>query len=122
MGGMRCRNKEIAGSDAVKNLIKSQIYLILTGMQELQKNEHYKVVKVEFPAGTNTSRHIATSDAFVIVESGDALLVYEGETHELGSGSYESIPAFEPHLLKVISDFKAYIILANDAEINYAVQ
>ncbi|GAB2977522.1 hypothetical protein GCM10027049_10850 [Mucilaginibacter puniceus] len=91
-------------------------------MQEIEKNEHYKVVKIEFPAGMNMPRHSATSDAFLIVETGEALLVYKGDTYELASGAYQTIPAFEPHLLKVISDFKAYIILAKDAEINYAVQ
>lgn len=91
-------------------------------MQELQKNEHYKVVKVEFPAGTHMPRHFATSEAFVIVESGEALLIYKGDTYELGPGSSEAIPAHEPHLLKVISDFKAFIILASDAEIHYVAE
>lgn len=91
-------------------------------MHELLKNENYKVVKVEFAAGTNMPRHLATSEAFVIVESGEALLVYKGETNELGPGSTEAIPANEPHLLKVTSDFKAFIILANNAEIHYVVE
>lgn len=39
-------------------------------MKELETNDHYKVLKVELPAGTNMPRHFATSDAFVIVESG----------------------------------------------------
>jgi quercetin dioxygenase-like cupin family protein len=91
-------------------------------MKEIVKNEKYKVIKVEFAAGTNMPRHLATSEAFVIVESGEALLVYKGETYELGPGSSEAIPTHEPHLLKVISDFKAFIILANDAEISYVVE
>ncbi len=91
-------------------------------MEELLKNEQYKVVKVEFSAGTHMPRHFATSEAFVIVESGEALLIYKGDTYELGPGSSEAIPAHEPHLLKVISDFKAFIILANDAEIHYVAE
>jgi quercetin dioxygenase-like cupin family protein len=91
-------------------------------MKELLKNEKYKVVKVEFEAGTHMPRHLATSEAFVIVESGEALLIYKGDTYELGAGSSKAIPAHEPHLLKVISDFKAFIILANDAEIRYVVE
>lgn len=90
-------------------------------MQELQINTHYKVIKVEFTAGTNMPRHCATSDAFVIVECGSALLIYKGETLELMPGSTISIPANEPHLLKIIEDFRAYIILAGDAAIHYAV-
>ncbi|HEY9364352.1 MAG TPA: cupin domain-containing protein, partial [Chitinophagaceae bacterium] len=70
---------------------------------------------------TNMPRHFATSDAFVIVESGNALLIYKGETCELKKGTSLSIPAHEPHILKVIEDFKAYIILGSDALITYAV-
>ena len=81
-------------------------------MLEPQKNEHYKEVKVELAAGVNMPSHVATTDVFVIVESGDALVIHKGETCELGPGSNEAIPAHEPHLLKVISDFKAFIILA----------
>lgn len=88
-------------------------------MQELLKNEHYKVIKVEFAAGTNMPRHLATSDAFVIVERGSALLIYKGETLELIPGSTVSIQANEQHLLKIIEDFRAYIILAGDAAIHY---
>lgn len=87
-------------------------------MKELQTNDHYKVVKVELPAGANMPRHFVTSDAFIIVESGNALLIYKGEVHELKPGSNLSIPANESHLLKIITDFKAFIILANDALIS----
>lgn len=90
-------------------------------MQELLKNDHYKVVRVELPAGASMPRHFVTSDAFVMVESGSALLICKGETCELVGGSNLSIPALEPHLLKVITNFKAFIVLANDAVITYPV-
>lgn len=88
-------------------------------MQELQTNSHYKVVKIDLPAGTNMPRHFATSDAYVIVESGNALLICKGETNELIQGSHLSIPAYEQHILKVIAHFKAYIVLSSDAVITY---
>jgi quercetin dioxygenase-like cupin family protein len=90
-------------------------------MQELQKNDHYKIIGIEISAGTNMPRHFTTSDAYVIVESGNALLIYKSETSELKKGMSLSIPSHEPHLLKVIEDFKAYIVLANDAVITYSV-
>ncbi|MEO6849124.1 MAG: cupin domain-containing protein [Mucilaginibacter sp.] len=90
-------------------------------MQELQKNDHYKIIAVELSAGTNMPRHVSTSDAYIIVESGNALLIYRGETYELTPGSNMSIPSHEPHILKVIEDFKAYLVLANDAMITYSV-
>lgn len=90
-------------------------------MKELEKNDHYKVLKVELPAGTNMPRHFATSDVFVIVESGNALLICKGETSELVQGSSMSIPSHEPHILKVVQDFKALIVMAGDAVITYSV-
>lgn len=88
-------------------------------MKELLKNEHYKVIKVEFAAGTNMPRHLATPDAFVIVERGSALLIYKGETLDLMPGATVSIQANEQHMLKIIDDFSAYIILAGDAAIHF---
>jgi quercetin dioxygenase-like cupin family protein len=66
-------------------------------------------------------RHLATSDAYIIVESGNALLVFKGETFELNPGSNMVIPSREPHLLKVIRDFKAFVVLAKDAVIDFSI-
>ena len=88
-------------------------------MQQLQVNDHFKVLKVELKAGVNMPRHFATSDAFLIVESGSALLIYSGERHELNKGDNICIPASEQHILKIIEDFKAYVVLASDAQIKY---
>lgn len=90
-------------------------------MKEVEKNDHYKIVTVELLARTNMPRHLATSDAFIIVESGSALLIFKGETYELSQGSNMTIPSREPHLLKVIRDFKAFVVLAKDAVIDFAV-
>ena len=90
-------------------------------MKELEKNEHYKILTVELAAGTSMPRHLATSDAYIIVESGDALLIFKGETYELSPGSNMSIPSREPHLLKVIRDFKAFVVLAKDAVIDFSI-
>jgi len=88
-------------------------------MKQLQTNEHFQVVKIEFAAGANMKRHIATSDAYLIVEDGNALLIYAGETYELSKGETFLIPANEQHMLKIIDDFKAWIVLASTAQIKY---
>jgi quercetin dioxygenase-like cupin family protein len=87
-------------------------------MKQIESNDHYKILKVEILAGGNMPRHFATSDAFIMVESGNALLVCKGETCELKRGSTVSIPSHEPHLLKVIEDFRAFVVLASNATIN----
>lgn len=88
-------------------------------MQKLIAHNHYKVIKVEFPAGENMPRHIATSDAFLIVESGSALLIYRHETYELKRGDNFWIAANEQHLLRPIEDFSGYLVLSYDAKIEY---
>ena len=88
-------------------------------MKPIQITDHYKVIQVELAAGHSLPRHIATSDAFLIVESGTALLIFSGETFELSKGMNLPIPANEQHMLKIIDDFKGYIILANEARIQY---
>lgn len=90
-------------------------------MKEIEKNDHYKIVAVELQAGTNMPKHLATSDAYIFVESGDALLIFKGETYELTPGSNMSIPSHEPHLLKVIRDFKAFVVLAKDAIVDFSI-
>jgi len=89
-------------------------------MKPLQITDHYQVVKVELAAGCSMPRHVATSDAFVIVESGKALLIFAGETYELSKGVNMPIPANEQHMLKILEDFKAYIVLANTAGIQFS--
>jgi len=46
-------------------------------------------------------------------------LIYAGETRELSAGMVALIPANEQHMLKIIQDFKAFIILEKDALIKY---
>ena len=88
-------------------------------MKQLQANQNFQVVKIELSSGANMKRHIATSEACLLVEEGSALLIYAGETYELNKGETFIIPANEQHLLRIINDFKAWIILENGAEIRY---
>jgi quercetin dioxygenase-like cupin family protein len=88
-------------------------------MKQLHITDHYKVVEVDFAAGHSMPRHVATSDAFLIVESGKALLIFEKETVELSQGTTQPIPANEEHMLKIIDDFKGYIVMANESKVNF---
>lgn len=88
-------------------------------MKQLQTNPNFQVVKIELSADASMKRHIATCDACLLVEEGSALLIYAGETYELNKGETFLIPANEQHMLRIINDFKAWIVLANGAEIRY---
>lgn len=89
-------------------------------MENLVENRAVKIIPVSYAAGTNMARHVATCDAYLIAEEGNALLIYANEQCEVSKGSFIMIPANEEHLLKVIEDFKGFIILEYDGVINFA--
>jgi quercetin dioxygenase-like cupin family protein len=88
-------------------------------MEKLKSDKDLQIVDLKLAAGVNMPRHIATCDACLVVEEGKALLIYAGETRELSPGVVTLIPANEQHMLKIIEDFKAFIILEKDALIKY---
>jgi len=88
-------------------------------MKELLKTSGYKITQIEFAAGTQMPRHSADHDAYLVVETGNALLIFKEEKFELETGSFLKIPANEQHILKVIKDFKAILILGIESSITY---
>jgi quercetin dioxygenase-like cupin family protein len=89
-------------------------------MENLREDKAVKIIQVAYAAGTNMPRHVATCDAYLIAEEGNALLIYAGEQREVNEGSFAMIPANEEHLLKVIRNFKGFIVLQQDGVINFA--
>lgn len=83
----------------------------------LHSGEHYKILKAEIPGGSRMPTHYATSEAFIIVISGTAEIIFSDQEVHLQTGSSFLIPARKPHTLNVIEDFKACIILAPAASI-----
>ena len=88
-------------------------------MDQLHSNNDFKILSVELPSGKIMPRHYATSDAFIIVNFGLALLILKNETVELKQGVTFAIPALEPHILKIVENFNAYIVMASNAEIKF---
>lgn len=88
-------------------------------MENLKEDNAVKIVQVAYAAGTNMRRHIATCDAYLIAEEGNALLIYADERIEVNQGNFAMIPANEEHLLKVIQDFKGFIVLKQDGVITF---
>ena len=88
-------------------------------MENLEEDNAVKIVQIAYAAGTNMRRHIATCDAYLIAEEGNALLIYADERVEVNQGNFAMIPANEEHLLKVIRDFKGFIVLQQDGVITF---
>lgn len=88
-------------------------------MNQLYNNKQYKIIALELPAGKLMPRHYATSDAFIIVIYGLASLIMGNQTVELKQGSTFLIPANQAHILEIIENFKANIVMASHAEIKF---
>lgn len=88
-------------------------------MEEIHSNAVYKVMQVTLPAGKIMPRHFASSDAFIIVEKGEAKLSLSTKVEILKPGTSFPIPAKEPHTLQILADFKAFVVLAANANIQF---
>ncbi|GEO05038.1 hypothetical protein AAE02nite_27020 [Adhaeribacter aerolatus] len=88
-------------------------------MEEIHKNASYKILQITLPAGKIMPRHYATSDAFIMVVSGEARLSLTTKEQILQPGATFPIPAREPHTLEILSDFRAFVVLAADANIEF---
>nr|WP_067054049.1 cupin domain-containing protein [Mucilaginibacter sp. L294] len=86
---------------------------------EIWEKGNVQVVRIELAAGANMQRHVATANAYLIVEEGSALLIYKEESYELKTGSIILIPANVQHMLKAVEAIKALIILDDNATIRY---
>ena len=92
------------------------------GMKLLTENLAYKVLQVSLAAGEEMSRHFATSEAFIIVEKGEAVVLFTDQEVQLQAGSTLAIPATKPHTLVVKQDFRANVILAGGSKIMFSDQ
>ena len=88
-------------------------------MEEIHKNAVYKVLQVNLPKGQIMPRHFASSDAFIIVEKGEAKLNLPTKSVTLLAGNSFAIPAKAPHTLEILADFRAHVILAADAYVQF---
>jgi quercetin dioxygenase-like cupin family protein len=88
-------------------------------MNKLFGNAHYKVMNVLLNSGESMPLHRATSDAFLIINTGAGKLIFSDNEIELKEGSTISIPANKIHKLEVTTAFEAYVIFSADGEIQF---
>ena len=89
------------------------------GIENVPSDGNHLILKAEFSAGKAMPEHYATCDAFVIMTKGKIVITIEGQKNEVSTGEIFKIPANKTHILEVIDDFKAYIIMKPDGEIKY---
>lgn len=74
-------------------------------------------MKVILAQGQHMPRHFASSDAFLIIEKGQAQLSLPDKEVMLVQGTTFQVPAGVPHTLQVLADFEAFVVLAANANI-----
>jgi quercetin dioxygenase-like cupin family protein len=85
----------------------------------LKFGNSFKTLQINGLAGTQMPEHHSTKEAVIVVQEGQALLKMGDSNHKLRKGSVFIIPAANNHSLKIIEDFKAVAIMANNSEINF---
>lgn len=63
------------------------------------------------------ANHISTGDAVIIVEEGSGVLIMSGKEEQLQKGDFAIIHKNRQHSLKVQLDFRAKIVMSNNANI-----
>ncbi len=86
-------------------------------MKEIHANASYKVLSVSLGKGEGMPLHHASSDAFLVIRVGKAVLKLREREVVLEPGDTMVIPANEPHSLHVLEDFAASVVLASGAHI-----
>ncbi len=89
------------------------------GIARIYKNEGCQVMKAEIKKGSRMPVHYATSEAFVMVAKGCGEIIYSNSEQKLEPGMYIHIPRAKPHVLKIEKDFEAYIIIDEDASLEF---
>lgn len=88
-------------------------------MKEIHWNNAYKVLHVTLNKGEEMPHHFASSHAFLIVGNGKGKLQLPDREVALEAGTTLHIPAKAPHSLQVLEDFRSFVVLSADAQIEF---
>lgn len=80
------------------------------GKTELYKDERYHLMLLNIPEGEELKPHTSKTDAFCLVQKGEAEFNLEGVHSHLKKGDLFSFKARQEHSLKALSDFSMLII------------
>lgn len=86
-------------------------------IEQIFSDSYRTILKATVPTGTVVPSHHATSDAFLIVSRGEAILNFQVRQITLKEGTTFLIPESREHTLQVVDDLVAYIVLAGGGKI-----
>jgi len=88
-------------------------------MHPLGKGEAFKLLEVNAKSGMSMPEHHATSEAVIVVKTGEAVLKMDKKEQILKSGDTIILPARKNHSLHINKDFNAIVTLAANGEIEF---
>ncbi len=80
------------------------------GKTVFYKDERFHIILLNIPEGEELKPHSSKTDAFFVVQKGEAEFVLEGKSFHLKKGDLFSFKAKQMHSVKAISDFSMLII------------
>lgn len=90
--------------------INDQFQFEKIGKAVLYKDERFHVMLLNLPEGDELKPHASKTDAFCIVQKGEAEFVLEGVLWHVKKGDLFSFKAKQEHSLKALSDFSMLIV------------
>lgn len=90
--------------------INEQMQYEKIGKTALYKDDRFHVMLLSLPEGEELKPHSSKTDAFCVVQRGEAEFILEGVHQHLKRGDLFSFKAKQEHSLKAITDFSMLII------------
>lgn len=88
-------------------------------IKKIFEGNSFKIMSVILNKGEVMPNHKATSEAFIIVKTGKAKIIFDDKEIELQQDSTHLIPANENHTLEVLENFSACIVFPIKGEIEF---
>lgn len=90
--------------------VNEQISFDKIGKAMLHKEERFHVMLLNIPEGEELKPHISKTDAFCIVQKGEAEFILEGKSTIIKKGDLFSFKAKQEHAVKARTDFSMLIV------------
>lgn len=90
--------------------INEQFQFDKIGKAALYKDERFHIILLNLPEGEELKPHTSNTDAFCIVQKGEAEFNLEGVHSLLKEGDLFSFKAKQQHSVKALTDFSLLIV------------
>jgi quercetin dioxygenase-like cupin family protein len=94
----------------IKGNISELLQFEKIGKSALHKDERFQAMLLTLPEGEELKPHFSKTDAFCIVQKGEAEFILAGESFHLKKGDFFTFKAMQMHSIKAITDFSLLLV------------